>query len=54
MNQPPESFTPQPVRLGACYYPEHWPEQMRAGNAQRMTEATLQPAGVAVLRLTRN
>lgn len=29
------------MKLGCCYYPEHWPEQMWAGDAQRMVEMGL-------------
>ena len=41
MSQPPESFASQPMRLGVCYYPEHWPEQMWADDARRMAQAGL-------------
>ena len=27
--------------LGVCYYPEHWPEEMWARDAQRMRELGL-------------
>lgn len=29
------------MRLGTCYYPEHWPEDMWADDARRMVEAGL-------------
>ena len=29
------------MRLGCCYYPEHWPEDMWAGDARRMIEMGL-------------
>lgn len=29
------------MRLGTCYYPEHWPEEMWAEDARRMVEAGL-------------
>ncbi len=29
------------MRLGTCYYPEHWPQTMWADDARRMTEAGL-------------
>ncbi len=31
-----------PMKLGTCYYPEHWPEQLWAEDARRMVEAGLQ------------
>ncbi len=31
----------EPMRLGVCYYPEHWPETLWAKDAQRMVEAGL-------------
>ena len=37
----PESIAPQPMRLGVCYYPEHWPEQLWAEDARRMAQAGL-------------
>ncbi len=33
-------------RLGVCYYPEHWPEQLWAEDARRMREA-----GIALVRI---
>ena len=30
-----------PMRLGVCYYPEHWPEALWAEDARRMVEAGL-------------
>ena len=36
-----ESPTPVPMRLGVCYYPEHWPEQLWAEDAARMASAGL-------------
>ena len=43
MNQRlPEPLRVQsPMRLGVCYYPEHWPETLWAEDAQRMVEAGL-------------
>ena len=35
-----------PRRLGVCYYPEHWPEEMWAEDARRMAEA-----GLSVVRI---
>ena len=32
---------PQLMRLGVCYYPEHWPESRWADDARRMREAGL-------------
>jgi len=29
------------VMLGVCYYPEHWPEDMWASDAQRMRDLGL-------------
>ena len=29
------------MKLGCCYYPEHWPEDMWAGDAQRMVDMGL-------------
>ncbi|QNL19682.1 beta-galactosidase [Hyphobacterium sp. CCMP332] len=29
------------MRLGVCYYPEHWPEEMWAGDARQMAEIGL-------------
>ena len=29
------------MKLGVCYYPEHWPEQMWADDAKRMVELGL-------------
>ena len=26
------------MRLGVCYYPEHWPEDLWPGDARRMSE----------------
>ena len=34
------------MRLGVCYYPEHWPESDWAGDATRMREA-----GISVVRI---
>jgi beta-galactosidase len=31
----------EPMRLGCCYYPEHWPEEMWADDARRMAEMGL-------------
>jgi beta-galactosidase len=31
----------QPMRLGVCYYPEHWPEAIWAEDTRRMVEAGL-------------
>jgi beta-galactosidase len=31
----------QLMRLGVCYYPEHWPEEMWAGDAARMVDIGL-------------
>jgi beta-galactosidase len=31
----------QPMRLGVCYYPEHWPEEQWADDARRMVSAGL-------------
>jgi beta-galactosidase len=31
----------QPMRLGVCYYPEHWPEAMWAADSSRMARAGL-------------
>ncbi len=36
-----ESPVPAPMRLGVCYYPEHWPEQLWAQDAARMAGAGL-------------
>ncbi len=30
-----------PMRLGVCYYPEHWPEELWADDARRMAEIGL-------------
>lgn len=32
---------PAPMRLGVCYYPEHWPEAQWADDARRMVETGL-------------
>ncbi|MFN5903939.1 MAG: beta-galactosidase, partial [Novosphingobium sp.] len=29
------------MKLGVCYYPEHWPETIWADDARRMAEAGL-------------
>ncbi len=29
------------MRLGSCYYPEHWPPDIWADDARRMVEAGL-------------
>jgi len=29
------------MKLGTCYYPEHWPPELWASDAQRMAEAGL-------------
>ncbi|MGB7372978.1 beta-galactosidase [Pontixanthobacter sp.] len=34
-------IAPPKMRLGTCYYPEHWPEDMWADDARRMAEAGL-------------
>jgi beta-galactosidase len=34
-------ITKQQMRLGVCYYPEHWPESQWADDAQRMAEIGL-------------
>ncbi len=34
------------MKLGVCYYPEHWPEAIWAGDARRMAEA-----GLSVVRI---
>ena len=34
------------MRLGVCYYPEHWPESMWSGDAQRMKQL-----GIAQVRI---
>ncbi len=41
MSQLSESNIKPPMRLGVCYYPEHWPEQLWAEDARRMVEAGL-------------
>ena len=33
-------------KVGVCYYPEHWPEEMWAEDAHRMAEA-----GISVVRI---
>ncbi|MEP6011676.1 MAG: beta-galactosidase, partial [Parasphingorhabdus sp.] len=30
------------MKLGCCYYPEHWPEEIWADDAQRMAEMGLE------------
>ena len=46
MNLTPKPAPGQPMKLGVCYYPEHWPEAMWAGDARRMAEA-----GLSVVRI---
>jgi beta-galactosidase len=41
MSQLPESTDKPPMRLGVCYYPEHWPEHLWGEDARRMVEAGL-------------
>ncbi len=41
MTSATESPVPAPMRLGVCYYPEHWPEQLWAEDAARMVAAGL-------------
>lgn len=43
MNQgsPGSPIDRAPMRLGVCYYPEHWPEAQWAHDARRMVEAGL-------------
>jgi beta-galactosidase len=36
-----DSGNDEPMRLGVCYYPEHWPETRWAEDARRMVEAGL-------------
>ena len=31
------------LRLGVCYYPEHWPESIWQSDAQRMRELGIKP-----------
>ncbi|WP_309623375.1 beta-galactosidase [Novosphingobium sp.] len=41
MSLTPNSPSDQPMRLGVCYYPEHWDESLWADDARRMVEAGL-------------
>lgn len=36
-----QSLNPPTMKLGVCYYPEHWLENLRAKDAHLMAEACL-------------
>ena len=38
-----------PMRLGVCYYPEHWPEEWWADDARRSRQCARKRVVVAVL-----
>ena len=38
---------PHPMRLGTCYYPEHWPEEWWADDAKRMADMGLSRVRIA-------